>query len=351
MISLAQQGSKISLSISPSRLIKLGNRNTFTTPKSPKVINASYSFASRASSEWQSYWHYPQISMHTFFLEMDNRRELGHVVGVLPSLQYKVIGRDRLGIYATFGTGLSYATRTYDKISNPTNNAIGSHLNNISHFGIDFRVKHHNFSGSLGYQLTHISNARTATPNTGYNLHGWQLTVSRHVTDKPRFSTPNRVKDTLQRWGGDILIGYGVSEYSFTGGDKYASYWTAAGLKYSLSKYISTTIGAEYEYNESIYQFHNQDFDPEQIAIKKATQTSVFLAQRLRFGYVAVRLHGGFYLPFPEAERVRHPNYLRVGVDIHPLNGHYSLDPYIGISLKSHKAVAQYLGMYSGVLF
>jgi hypothetical protein len=344
-----QQSHQLTYTFSPSRLLKLGNRNLFSQPMSPSVHSFYYGWATNPASRWQRYWRQPQVGIHGFMIDLNDPEILGYAVGVMPSLSFKILGIKNIGLYGTFGSGLGYISKTYDKVTNPTNNAIGSHVNNLTHFDADIGMSLGRFGASVGYQLTHLSNARYAAPNTGFNLHGWQVKVTHHGLAKFQNRIPTFSKDTIRRFGVDFIVGYGVSEYTFTGGSKYGTFFSGLGLQYRWSKFLASTIGAEYEYNQSVFQFFNQDFDSDNVARKKATQTSIYLAQRLRFGYVAIRMQGGIYLPYPDIARDRHPNYLRIGIDIHPLNGRLGWDPYIGISLKSHKAVAQYLGMYCGV--
>jgi len=67
------------------------------------------------------------------------------------------------------GAGIGYITKIYDKFTNPTNNAIGSHVNAKVSFKLvlnKFTKKHH---FGLGVELSHFSNGAIQVPNLGLN--------------------------------------------------------------------------------------------------------------------------------------------------------------------------------------
>jgi Lipid A 3-O-deacylase (PagL) len=351
IISIAQPIHGLTVERSKTAWIPLGNRHTFVPPLNPSLMHISYTWPSNTGYDWLQYWGRPQLSLHAFHHDLGNPSQLGYAYSILPSLGFVIAKAKLIRLMGTIGSGLAYHTKKFDKITNPANNAIGSHINNHTYFDISIDGLFMNrFGLRVGYQLSHLSNSRTSTPNSGLNMHGWQLGLTRYWPSSKSYIRQDIIKKS-HAWAGDIMLGYGVLEHTFRGGSRYAAYFANAALAYKWSHYISTSMGLEYDYNQSVFQFHNQDFDDAEIARQKATKTSVFLAQKLRFGYVGMRFQGGYYLPFPEAKHDSTPHYIRIGLDIHPLKGKHRVDPYIGVSIKSHKAVAQYLGIYLGSQF
>jgi hypothetical protein len=348
--SYAQQS--IEALYSPSTHLQLGNRNTFSRPQYPWLAGLSYRLdMSRLDKPWYRYWQRPQLSLDAIYLSTGLPEVLGYGIGLYPSIRFRIVEYRGILLSSSMGTGLAYLSRSHDKLSNPQNNAIAAPISNITRFDIRSSLHvHQRLTAHLGYQLTHLSNARTVTPNTGLNYHGWQLGLQYQLDRRARSIDTTSFTATLyRRWGGEAMVAYGLSQYSFTGGTYYNTYHGHVGLVYRWSPYLLTILGAEYEYSQSVYQFHNQDFDPPSVAHAKAKRTSASLAQVLRFGYVSVRMQAGYYLPYPTIRVSTNPTYFLLGVGIHPLQGRYPTDPYMMIYLKSHKAVAQYLGFAAGI--
>ncbi|HIP35358.1 MAG TPA: hypothetical protein EYG85_00710 [Crocinitomix sp.] len=67
------------------------------------------------------------------------------------------------------GTGLTFITKKYDKINNPKNNAIGSHLNAKVAFKLELNKFFKTTHFGIGTELTHFSNGAMQMPNLGLN--------------------------------------------------------------------------------------------------------------------------------------------------------------------------------------
>jgi hypothetical protein len=67
------------------------------------------------------------------------------------------------------GTGLAYITKKYDKLTNPKNNAIGSHFNAKVAFKLELNKFFKTSHFGIGAELTHFSNGAMQMPNLGLN--------------------------------------------------------------------------------------------------------------------------------------------------------------------------------------
>lgn len=343
---------------SPTKFIKHSKKNTFKIPEFSNLWQVKWSKKADGIKHWQRYWHFPTMGLSALYLDFGDKKILGQAYGLIPSIKFDLFKTEKVQLAFQLGIGVAYLNRKYDKINNPLNNAIGSHWNNATQlaFTLEKQILKKSYF-TIGTHLTHFSNARTATPNAGINtagiIVGW---VQKWDKQKYKFTnTPSLMPLDTQalkcKWGGDFLIGYGISEYSFTGGPRYGSYFVNAGLVYRLSPFINLIFGGEYEYNQSVFQFYYQDFIPANEARLKATNTAAYLASDFRFGKVVFRLQTGYYLNFPTGTEITSPYYFKININLYPFSNSWRIRPYFGVLLKSHVEVAQHMGLITGVSF
>jgi hypothetical protein len=361
--SILGQSYSFNILYAPTKFIKHAKKSTFEAPAYSQLWQSSLNFHLNGSKHWQRYWNRPTIELNMLYMHFGNDDILGKAFGCIPSVRFKLTKVKTIDINFHVGFGGAYLNKKYDKISNPLNNAIGSHWNNVTQFALSIeRQVYKNFHIAVGGHFTHFSNARTASPNRGINTAGLTFGVIQSFEGKSDKREENKfLSDTLEksgdtvilkrRWGGDFLAGYGISEYSFTGGPKYGSYFMNVGLSYSISPFLKIILGGEYEYNQSVYQFYYQDFIPADEAKQKATKIASYLAADLAFGKVVFRAQSGYYLPYPELRENTTPYYIKLNINVYPFPDHWRLRPYLGILLKSHVEIAQYMGLVSGVSF
>lgn len=350
-----QSQHSVGISYSPSKFIRHSKRSTFESPTSSYFWKTHYSHKVSGAEGWHRYWNRPTIAYNALFFDIGDDRVLGNAYGVFPSMRFDIFAIHKTKFYFHFGTGLAYISKKYYKLTNPTNNAIGSHWNNITHLGFNISQPiYKKLNVTAGTHLTHFSNARTSSPNAGINMVGFTLGLVQEIDVKPANETHKyelKNDSITKRWSGELLLGYGISEAADIGGPKYGTYFVNIGGSYALSPYWKVIVGGEYEYNQAVFQFLYQDFIPLDEAKEKATNTAAYLATDLTFGKLAFRVQSGYYLPFPALSEINTPFYFKINFNVYPFPNHWSVKPYIGVLLKSHIEVAQYMGIVSGVSF
>ena len=351
------QSNSFSIIYGPSKFIRHSKRSTFESPTSSHFLKAQISHKVSGREPWHRYWKRPTIGYNALFFDIDENRILGNAYGAYPSMRFDIFSFHKTRFYFHFGSGLAYVSKKYDKLTNPTNNAIGSHWNNITQLGFAInQVLYKNLSASVGAHLTHFSNARTSSPNAGINMVGFAIALTQQIgqTTLEDGLEPKNIIDSIQenkKWGGDFLLGYGILEAADIGGPKYGSYFINGGVSYAISPFWKIISGGEYEYNQSIFQFYYHDFIPENEAKQRATNTAVYLATDLVFGKLAFRVQAGYYLPYPSLSERDVPVYFKINFNVYPFSNEWKVRPYIGVLLKSHIENAQYMGLVSGVSF
>lgn len=356
MFCLLGQSNNVGINYGTSKFIRHSNKSTFELPVSSYHWHAFFSYKVSGQNHWHRYWKKPTLSYNVLYFDLGNDDVLGKAFAIFPSMSFNLLSFHNTDVLFQFGTGLAYLNKKYDKIDNPTNNAIGSHLNNVTHLAFVIKQKiYKNLSIAAGTHFTHFSNSRTSSPNIGINMAGFSIGMIHRIDNKSTVSKmTDNLSDTLMlshKWGMDFLIGYGISEFADAGGPKYGSYFVNSGVSYAISPFWKVISGGEYEYNQSVFQFYYQDFLSENDAKQKATKTALYLASDLTFGKVVFRAQSGYYLPFPSLSHNEVPFYFKINFNVYPFPIEWKVRPYFGVLIKSHLEVAQYMGLVSGVSF
>jgi hypothetical protein len=339
-----------SVGYGPLKIIRHSPKSTYPIPSVSQYIQLGYARQTTGNTHWERYWNRPRTGMDLVFLQLDRQHILGRAVGIMPSVSFRIMNSKDALLAFKLATGLAYVDRPYNKISNPLNNAIGSHLNNMTQFQLHGEKKiTQKLTAVLELQFTHISNSKTASPNLGINMAGIQGGIQYAI--QPQVSVKPVILDSItirKRNGLDLTAGYGISEYSFSGGPVYNCYLISAGWYHHFSPFISLITGGSYEYNQSVYQFYYQDFVEPSTAHQLATKWSGFTALQLRFDKLALRLYTGLYLPIQANREPVSPHYFMLQLQYFPLSRQSKLSPFVGVSMKAHAQIAQYAALATG---
>ena len=118
-------------------------------------------------------------------MHFGNDSILGKAMGIIPSIKFELLKINKVYFDFQIGFGAAYLNKKYDKISNPLNNAIGSHWNNITQFAVAMeRQVYKDCHITVGAHFTHFSNARTASPNAGINTTGLTFGIIQKLCEK-----------------------------------------------------------------------------------------------------------------------------------------------------------------------
>lgn len=343
--------SSITLEYSPAKFVQHSKKANFKTPSSSNLWGMQWRIDKYWNHQWQAYWHYPEVNLHLVFMDYGNVNVLGYGYGIFPSIGFKIVQTQKYRFNFRLGSGIVYITKRYQKLTNPENTAIGSNLNNITQitFGNKFSLSP-TIDINADLHFTHASNAATTTPNAGTNIVGVALGLTKKFgsfDEKHPINTPDTIQ--YKRWFFDGHYGYGLSEYSFTGGPKFGVDVINLGLGYRWSPYLHVLGGGEYEFRRSTYQFYYHDFETKESARTLATRYSVYGAGQMDFGRISLRGQCGIYV-FRNAALIHsHPYYFKLTTLVYVLAKTSKISPYLGVQLKSHAAVAQYLALLAGI--
>jgi len=132
---------------------------------------------------WEKLHNYPIIGISFFYSSLANHPAVGTSAAVYPFITFPVIKSEKDFFGFKLGLGLSYLTKTFDRLDNYQNIAIGSNVNVAVNLMAEYRRQINQMTFvSAGISLIHFSNGSTATPNYGLNLPMVSVAFSKRIS-------------------------------------------------------------------------------------------------------------------------------------------------------------------------
>ncbi len=354
----AQNGKGIALEgmFHYGKIIKHHDFLRYDVPASSKAFDLNLIFQTYGKKPWNELHNYPIFGITTLYYNFGDEEVLGDAISICPNLAIYLFRNKKFSVNGQIGAGPSYLTKPFDRLDNPNNNAIGSHINLNFYFRFNANWSiHPQWILNTGFSFTHYSNAAAAVPNYGINIPA--LTLGLKFKPKPineedfiEHGTSNKPEN---RFGVNLHTGVALKEIKSVGGPSYPIYsFTAAGMYY-LSKTNRAMFGIEHERNKAAYAFghHVYEFKSEKEAKRRSNRFMLFVADEFLFGHIGLMIQMGFYLtkdpllaPYPFYNKWGfHYHFSKIG------KTNYSL--YIGTQIKTHIYIADYISIDMGVTF
>lgn len=348
-------GQEFSLAYSRGQILRHSPKFTFDPPPFSQGFEFSAQWQTTGREPWQHWLGFPAIGVQGTFYQLGDPDVFGHAMALHPYLNFQLWRRGRFQLRAGLGSGVAWLNRPFDRIQNPTNNAIGSRLNNITAFhGEALFEVHSNWRLVLGGNFTHFSNGATVKPNLGFNIPAWQLGLRyapRSVNPDEFTRWPDRRPE--RRLGLYAQYQMGYKENTVPGGPRTPSYNASVAALIRLSRVNHLQVGLDWEYHRGLYDFglHTFVFDTKEDARRGATRWGIFVTEELLFGDWGVLFQLGIYIS-PDSYLKPWFLYNRLGVRYYlPPIGKPATRFFGGIYLKSHKAAAEFVALGLGAAF
>lgn len=326
---------------------------SFQQPDFTAGFEVEYLTKKDTSSAWQQFWRLPDITHHIHYNNFGNRAELGSVFAYYPSINFKLWGNNNFKGYCQIGNGIAYINNPFDVNSNPNNNAIGSHWNSMIILRFEAKIKLlERLYLNLGPQLFHYSNGSAKAPNAGINNLSIGLGLKYRFTEDPVYEKKNinELERKWERWSYELNIGLGFRQINIPNSLNYRVPQIGMFAHYHFYEFFRVAGGLSYEYNYANYHFSKTQFQPEEIANRLARDFQFKIAGDFIFGNLFSRFQLGLYLPIEEKE-ISEPmstmfslNYARKIV------ANQKPKMFVGVGVRSHKFVAQYLSVNVGFI-
>lgn len=351
---IAQKGLTWALSGHYGQILKHTPKIAFDIPEVSAGVDLNLIFQTYGRFGWHEHQNYPLIGISAQYYHLGDPEVLGSVLGIVPNLNLRLLEKKYWGLRFQTGTGLGVVTRPYNRISNPTNNAIGSGLNNITTFRLEAHVRlHPSWQLTLGGSFTHFSNAAAKMPNLGINVPaiaaGLAYTPQPLGPDDYEPSPVSKKPD--RRWGAMGYGGVAFKETRIPGGPKKMVYFASLAGQYRISRTNHLSVGMAWEYHQSIYQFllHTYTATTEEEARRGATRLMPFVSDEFLFGRFGIFVQAGFYLG-GQSRLIPYPIHNKLGLRYYfPPMGPQEASLFAGIHLKSHLITAEFVGWSLGL--
>ena len=332
-----------------SQVIKHKDGLLFDTPPPSTYFSLRYLQRASGSKCWHNFWGKPVVSSEYSYIHFGNEDVLGTGHAFMRGLHISIIDQSNWSVYGRVATGVGIASTIYDRRTNPTNNAISSTINNASSLGLTSRINIMNhWSVQSEAILIHMSNGLSSSPNSGINTYHLGLGLQYDFADNQGVAYQSTTPlDTTRRWVVDLHWHFSRSEFAVTaGGPKYPNHAVGVGLGYRYHPLLVAILGVDYEYNGNRYAFRARNFVPEDIAKAESRSITLFLANEFWFDKWLLRLQTGYYVPvFHQRNDVI---YIKAGMH-YALPRALGIQPIVGVVLKSHFAVAEYVALSVGL--
>ena len=362
IIAQNSKGFSIEMNSHFGKIIKHTPKLLFTPPPLSTGIEIHVNKQLYGQKEWHQWQRYPSVGASFFYFNLGNKDVFGTAYGICPTLNLKflnskILPKGHVRGYFQIGSGLAYLTTHYDFLTNPTNNAVGSKLNNITHIKIELEKtlsQHWKVQGGLSF--THFSNGSSQTPNYGINIPAANLGLiyCPNPVDSADYIRHNLSSKPNRRLGVSMHTELAFTETSIAGGPRYPVYIASVAGVYHINKVNRLMIGLEYEQNKNIYAFALQSTHAmtRDEAFRQASRYSIYFADELMYGRVSILLQIGIYVAKDKSLFIPDSWYDKLGLRWYfPPIGRPATQFYAGIYLKSHRISAEYLAIGGGAIF
>lgn len=319
------------------------------------AFEISASKPSYGEKDWQRGLNYPEIGGSFLFTRFNNRDEFGNAYSLMPHVSFYVRRRSFVDLYLRLGFGVSWISKPYNRFSNTENNIIGTNINNIAQlkFGMNWKL-HPNWSLRTGVSLTHFSNGSFARPNLGINTIHASLGLSYHLSKEKTAAVYDSSALSKPKERSSVMLKFGmaINERHTTGGPKYPVYITTMQYSYFTSRVNQLNFGFIYSLDVGTWEeLIDRQIDEDKSQKASATELSFYVGDEILLGKVGIYGLVGVYLLRPEFVPSRVFSKWGVNYYFWHLPSRENLRTFLGVNIKAHNFVAQYLEFSAGVTF
>ncbi len=306
----------------------------------------TYVFRTCGQRSWQPLHAFPEFGLSYMHLYLANPSEIGNLDALYPYMNLRLNKQKRnFKMYLRLGLGLANMSKPFDRLTNPKNNAIGSHLNgyvNIRLSSSYMLSKSWRLDSGIG--LTHASNGSIKTPNLGLNMATLNLGLGYVFGNKNLEMCKDSVMPKLtKRWHPSVLGVFGFKELEHPLGNKYMSYALCGNLYYSLNHKNRLGTAVEFVYsNETRVKLERDSASTERI--KDVIKIGVKGGYAFHVDRISIPIDFGYYVY--QNDNLKEKFFHRIGV-------RYMVTKHViaNVTLYTHWAKADYFEWGMGYEF
>ncbi len=306
----------------------------------------------KGQQEWHEWHGFPTVGVSLMYLNLGQSEAVGSVIGLFPTIDFKILKTRPLSITSQIGTGIGYITRKYDQFDNPMANAIGTHFNCMLHLKLRLETPlTRHIKAHLGGSFTHFSNGGARLPNFGLNIPAVEAGLRWALDTEGVFIRHHLSRRSPKKWGVNTAAGMALSSNN-SRGPKYPIYNVSVAAVRYFSKTHRLHLGVAYEQNTLVAEqgLHSVLWQTRAEASRAGDRWLGFVEDEAVFGRVAMLFQTGVYLG--NFDGVRNLWYNKVGLRVYlPPIGRPKTQFHVGFYLKAHLGVAEHIAFMGGASF
>ena len=188
---------------------------------------------------WQSKSNYPVVGVSFLYTGIGEMPEIGRAFAIIPHMTFNCLKSKRNQINFKFGLGVGYLTQKYDRVDNPKNTFVGSHVNAAINLAVDYSFMITNRLGVSAFiGFTHFSNGSSRTPNNGINIAHAGLGAKYFLTQpKQRIAKQPSDNQQYKSWKNENISLIFAFSYSRKDIEEYTGYKMSWPV-YNLHAYV-----------------------------------------------------------------------------------------------------------------
>lgn len=296
---------------------------------------------------WEYCFCYPRTGFSLLYTNYGNPEIIGSSISLYPFVEPFVGAQRRLNMSVRFGIGPAYVTKVYDEETNPENLFFSSRLAFIAMLNLALNYRPNDRTNlRLAANYNHISNGGVKEPNLGINFPTFNLGIDYSL--KP-VQFENRSKDKSIEVNPDknrfeaAVIFSGRDEIDT--GEPHMIFGLTSGYSRLVSRVSAFSAGAEWISDRSLRQkIINRNIVDGSGEYIDHNRIALLLGHELWLGRFIFSQQLGIYVyaPYEPRDAV----YQRYGLSFF-VSDHF----LIGVNIKAHRHVANFLDVRLGVSF
>ncbi len=299
-----------------------------------------------SEKSWQYCFCYPRTGVSFFYINFANPEILGSSFAIYPFVEPAINGDRKLHATIRFGMGPTYLNNVFDSVENPQNKFYSTSVSFIVHanLGLNYVIDE-KINLRIAGGFSHISNGGIKNPNLGINFPTASIGMEYNFNPLPFVvrSKDKSVKLISYNHRFDITV-LSTGKTAVKGHERYPVYGVTMGYSHVVGRQNALSLAAEFTVDlaerkeimkDSVIK-NNEYVDHKYIALMAGHE--LILGKFIFYQQLGIYL----YCPYPRRDLV----FQRYG-----LNFYLFKNVFVGVNIKAHRQVADFLDFRTGVSF
>ncbi len=252
-------------------------------------------FPTLGNSHFQNNFPHNNWGIMLNFSPLTGNENLGVSIGILPYLNINCLINKESRWKFRLASGLGFIQKPFNKIDNPKNLAIGSFLNNITDFTIQYQTYIPlDLIAKIGFGMQHFSNGAFTRPNHGLNLPYISLALK---SQKKKTELDNKDKKVTNEKNSFFISSfYGSKTLTFGAEKRYHVFQLTGGYSLGFTKGNFIHMQSDIIIDNSLPYLKEYDFEFETF---DKVIIGLFSNYEKKFGQIGLLVGLGLYLHSP----------------------------------------------------